>query len=202
MNKKELAYFEGLVEDGQHCFEAVRILYEAYHKETEAGDAWTYAEKWHRTFRETFGERQAEAEHAFEGGQRAEAKLLGETLDDIFIEVEGLCQILLAVPGNPPEGMDIEMEIAYQSMTELTRIFSYSQTLSEDYVKAEARTRKLENYKVRSHECLMQGFQSLLHEDNAAEVVFWKDSLERLERITARIAEAAGMYQRLTECYI
>ena len=202
MNKNEELYFDGLSDDGQHVMEAMRMLREAYLGDTEKEDAWMYAEKWHHTFRDTFGERQAQAEAALNGEQRAEAKLLAETLDAIFEDIGSLCQILLALPGNPPEGMDTEMELAYQSLEELTKIFSYSSSLQTDYVKAEARTRKLGNYKIRSHIALMQSFRDLLAKDRGAETVFWKDVLEKLEHMTALSEEAAGMYQRLTESYI
>lgn len=202
MNKNEELYFAGLLEDGQHVMEAMRMLREAYLGDTEKGDAWIYAEKWHHTFRDTFGERQAQAETAFTGEQRTEAKLLAETLDAIFEDIGSLCQILLALPGNPPDGMDTEMELAYQSLEELTKIFSYSHSLQTDYVKAEARTRKLGNYKIRSHTALMQSFKDLLHKDRGTETLFWKDALEKLAHITALSEEAAGMYQRLAETYI
>lgn len=202
MNKKEEKFFNLLIEDGERCRSGGEILWGAVQDPVHREEAW-------QTIRNLYWRREEEKcqvryclERAWEGEQRISAWLLIETMERILRGEEILGRLLAAEEGEIPEEMKTSMELAALGLEELKKIFGYSRTLQQNYMKAEARHQKLVNYEERGNLAVLSGMKALYAGGDAMRAVFWKDGLECSGELLHNILEAASLFQQLTEEHV
>lgn len=202
MNKKEERVFTLLTEDGELCYSGGQLLWKAIQTPDFREEAWQNI----RTFRRGREEKKCHVrgllEHAWSGESLAAAKLLAEAVEKILTLEESLGGLLAAGNGKAPEAAVTSMELVLLGLEELKKIFGYSRTLREDYMKAEARHQKLSNYEERNSHVILSGLKVLYGENNPMQALFWKDGLGKTGEILEASLEAASLFQQLTEDHL
>ena len=202
MNKKEEKFFSLLMEDGDLCHTGGQVLGAALQNPEIREDAFQKAKGIWRTRREQKSHIRGQLEKLWSGEQRITAGLLIETTENILLLEESFGRLLALGEGQPPEAMETSMELVLLGLEELKKIFAYSRTLQENYMKAEARHQKIANYEARNSAVVLQGLKRIYMGDQMMPNVFWKDGFEITNEILEETLEAASLFQQLMEDHL
>lgn len=113
-----------------------------------------------------------------------------------------LGQLDMTVAGEAPEEFSLMVRLASASLLEMKKILDYTDRISENYMKMEARCRRIYTYEDRGDDCYRKVMRNLYGEETqAAELVYWKEIFDHLEEVLDAAAGAVPLLQKMITKY-
>ena len=98
--------------------------------------------------------------------------------------------------------LDMTVRLASASLLEMKKILDYTDRISENYMKMEARCRRIYTYEDRGDDCYRKVMRNLYGEKTkAAELVYWKEIFDHLEEVLDAAAGAVPLLQKMITKY-
>ncbi|MEE0291908.1 MAG: DUF47 family protein [Dialister sp.] len=113
-----------------------------------------------------------------------------------------LGQLDMTVAGEAPEEFSLMVRLVSASLLEMKKILDYTDRISENYMKMEARCRRIYTYEDRGDDCYRKVMRNLYGEETkAAELVYWKEIFDHLEEVLDAAAGAVPLLQKMITKY-
>lgn len=113
-----------------------------------------------------------------------------------------LGQLDMTVAGEAPEEFSLMVRLASASLLEMKKILDYTDRISENYMKMEARCRRIYTYEDRGDDCYRKVMRNLYGEETkSAELVYWKEIFDHLEEVLDAAAGAVPLLQKMITKY-
>lgn len=100
----------------------------------------------------------------------------------------------------PPEQLALMARLAAASVEEMKKILEYTADMSANYMKMEARGRRIYAYEERGRGCYRIALQQLYSEGgDASRLIYWKDTFEGLYDVLNDMREIIPRMQRIMD---
>lgn len=110
-----------------------------------------------------------------------------------------VCQAGL-LQDTPPEQLSLMARLSAASVEEMKKILEYTADMNANYMKMEARGRRIYAYEERGMTCLSGALQRLYSEEGkAASLIYWKDIFEGLYDVLNDMREIIPRMQRIMD---
>lgn len=113
-----------------------------------------------------------------------------------------LGQLDMAMVGETPEELTLMARLSAASLSELKKIMDYTTDVSENFMKMEARCRRIYTFEERGDDCFRRMMKKLYgSETKAAELVYWKEIFDHLEEVLDASAGTVPLLQKIITRY-
>ncbi|WP_276873911.1 hypothetical protein [Dialister micraerophilus] len=113
-------------------------------------------------------------------------------IDEIFLQIQTFPQ------EECPRNLEVVLNLIRCSFGELVKILQYTENIDDSYMKAEARIRKIFEYKKRGDACYSDLLKSLYTmEDRPLYVIRWREIIGKLKNILDECIESAIILRTL-----
>ena len=111
-------------------------------------------------------------------------------------------QLDMAMVGETPEELTLMARLSAASLSELKKIMDYTTDVSENFMKMEARCRRIYTFEERGDDCFRRMMKKLYgSETKAAELVYWKEIFDHLEEVLDASAGTVPLLQKIITRY-
>lgn len=197
---KEDKFFETLRDFSGYAGRAGFILGEAAEGRMDISEAYEEAGDLKRKCRETFGVLTERMYKAYKDPSELDSVrgLIERMYRMVDITKSILGQLDMMLVGEMPEELSLMARLAAASLGELEKIMDYTVDIPDNYMKMEARCRRIYTYEDRGDDCFRKVMQKLYgRETTAAELVYWKEIFDHLEEVLDASAGTVPLLQKI-----
>ncbi|WP_299145461.1 DUF47 domain-containing protein [uncultured Dialister sp.] len=201
---KEDKFFEALRDFGGYAGRAGFLLEETAEGRMDISDGFKEITDVKKKCRDSFGPLTERMYKAYKDPAQLDAArgLIDRMYRMVDMEKSVLGQLDMTVAGEAPEEYALMARLVSSSFLEMKKILDYTDKISENYMKMEARCRRIYTYEDRGDDCYRKVMRNLYGEETkAAELVYWKEIFDHLEEVLDAAAGAVPLLQKIITKY-
>mgnify|MGYP003178956737 FL=1 len=201
---KEDKFFETLRDFGGYVGRAGFLLEEAAEGRMDISESFKEISDVKRKCRDSFGPLTERMYKAYKDPAQLDSVrgLVERMYRMVDMTKSVLGQLDMTVAGEAPEEFSLMVRLASASLLEMKKILDYTDRISENYMKMEARCRRIYTYEDRGDDCYRKVMRNLYGEETqAAELVYWKEIFDHLEEVLDAAAGAVPLLQKMITKY-
>lgn len=201
---KEDKFFEALRDFASYAGQAGSILEETAEGRMDVADGFSRTRELKRKCREALGPLTEKMYKAYKDPPLLDAAR--GTIERIYRMTDVLKDVLgqldMYEAGETPEEYRLMAKLAGASLSEMEKSLAYTSDISANYMKMEARCRRIYTYEERGDECFRRIMRKLYGDNtSASELVYWKEIFSHLEEVLDACAGTVPLLQKIITRY-
>lgn len=201
---KEDKFFESLREFAAYASEAGMAMNDTAEGRKDPSEGYRVAGDMKRNCRDAYGKLTEKMYKAYRNP--AELDAVRAIISRIYHSTDILKDVLshmdIVEVGEMPEELPLMTRLAAASLDEMKKTLDYTVDVEDNYMKMEARCRRIYTYEERGDECYRQVMKKLYGgEEDVKYLVYWKEIFDELEEVLDSCAGMVPLLQKIVTHY-
>lgn len=201
---KEDKFFESLREFAGYAAQAGAAMNDTAEGRKDPSEGYREAAAMKRNCRDTFGRLTEKMYKAYKNPSELDAVrgIISKIYHSADILKDVLSHMDIVEVGEPPEELPLMARLVSASLEEMKKTLDYTMDVEDNYMKMEARCRRIYTYEERGDECYRQIMKKLYGgEEDVKYLIYWKEIFDQLEEVLDSIAGMVPLLQKIVTHY-
>lgn len=201
---KEDKFFESLREFAAYAAQAGAAMNDTAEGRKDPSEGYKEAGAMKRNCRDTFGRLTEKMYKAYKNPSELDAVrgIIAKIYHSVDILKDVLSHMDIVEVGEIPEELPLMSRLVSASLEEMKKNLDYTVDVEDNYMKMEARCRRIYTYEERGDQCYRQIMKRLYGgEEDVKYLVYWKEIFDGLEEVLDSTAGMVPLLQKIVTHY-
>lgn len=196
---KEDKFFEVLREFAKYISDAGVILNEVAEGRTDPAEGYKRVSEIKRICRDNYGRLTEKMYKTYKdpGDLDLARGMIDRGYSVVGILKDVFSRLDMIQVGEAPEELKLSARLISSSLEELKKTMDYTEDISRNYMKMEARCNRIYTYEERGDECFRSCMRKLFGGEDTKYLIYWKMIFEDLEEAQDAVAGMVPLLQKL-----